>query len=166
MELWDVYDANRQPTGRLAVRGQKLAPGDYHLIVHACIFNDAGRLLIQQRQTTKKGWPGLWDVSAGGSALHGETSAQAAAREVREELGLSLDLSGVRPAFTLHFATGFDDVYILRQNVQVENLTLQTQEVAAVRFATLAEVQQLLAAGKFVPYPKTLLPLYFETAGF
>lgn len=166
MELWDVYNADRRPTGRLAVRGQKLAPGDYHLIVHTCIFNDAGRLLIQKRQVTKKGWPGLWDLSAGGSALHGETSAKAAAREVLEELGLSVDLAGARPAFTLHFPSGFDDIYILRQNVQLESLTLQPEEVAAVRWATLPEVQQLLAAGKFVPYPKTLLPLYFETAGF
>lgn len=166
MELWDLYDADRQKTGRLAVRGQKLAPGEYHLIVHVCIFDDAGRLLIQKRQTTKRGWPGLWDLSAGGSALHGEVSAAAAEREVQEELGLSLTLAGARPAFTLHFETGFDDIYLLRQNVELSALTLQAEEVASVRWATLDEVLDLHTAGQFVPYPKTLLPLYFETAGF
>ena len=47
-------------------------------------------MLIQKRAHEKKAWPDLWEVSAGGSALAGEDSWQAAEREVFEELGLKL----------------------------------------------------------------------------
>ena len=95
MELWEIYDIDRQKTGRLAQRknGCPLPAGGYHLVVHICLFNQKGQLLIQQRQLNKAGYPGLWDVTAAGSALAGENSAAAAARELWEELGLRHDFS-------------------------------------------------------------------------
>ena len=76
MELWDIYDIDRQKTGKLCRRvdGKALADRDYHLVVHICLFNPQGQLLIQRRQLDKAGYPGLWDVTAAGSALAGETS--------------------------------------------------------------------------------------------
>ena len=49
MELWDVYDVVRNKTGRTMVRGETFAEGDYHLVVHVCIFNSKGEMLIQKR---------------------------------------------------------------------------------------------------------------------
>lgn len=111
MELWDIYDKNRIPTGRSMVRGDLIKDGDYHLVVHICIFNDKGEMLIQQRQPFKKGWSNLWDVSVGGSAVKGDSSRVAAEREVLEELGLKIDLDDIRPRFTVNFKNGFDDFY-------------------------------------------------------
>ena len=42
----------------------------------------------------------MWDISVGGSAIQGDSSQTAAEREVLEELGIKLDLQGVRPHFT------------------------------------------------------------------
>ena len=41
MELWDIYDIDRQKTGKLCRRvdGKALADRDYHLVVHICLFN-------------------------------------------------------------------------------------------------------------------------------
>ena len=74
MELWDIYDIDRVRTGRVAQRGKPaseggLGEGEYHLVVHICVFNGRGQLLLQQRQKDKEGYPNLWDVSAAGSAL-------------------------------------------------------------------------------------------------
>lgn len=66
MELWDVYDINRNKTGKTVVRGEGLPEGGYHLVVHVCIIGSDGRMLIQQRQPFKHGFSNLWDVSAGG----------------------------------------------------------------------------------------------------
>ncbi|CCQ19681.1 Uncharacterized Nudix hydrolase lmo0368 [Listeria monocytogenes N53-1] len=63
----------RELTGKTHIRGEKLAPGELHLVVHVCIFNENGQLLIQKRQKDKEGWPNYWDLSAAGSALKGET---------------------------------------------------------------------------------------------
>jgi hypothetical protein len=45
MELWDVYDINRNKTGKTAVRGEGLPEGGYHLVVHVCIIGSDGRML-------------------------------------------------------------------------------------------------------------------------
>lgn len=51
----------------------------------------------------------MWDLSGAGSALQGETSQEAAEREIAEELGLVINWAGKRPCLTLNFPEGFDD---------------------------------------------------------
>lgn len=151
-EFWDVYTEERIRTGRLHRRGERMKEGDYHLVVHVCIFNSKNQLLIQQRQPFKKGWPNLWDLSVGGSAVAGDSSARAAEREVWEELGLKLDLSGKRPNFTMNFSDGFDDYYIVRQDVDIEKLRLQEEEVQRVRWVEREEALRMREAGIMIPY--------------
>ena len=104
-----MYDEERRPTGETAERFGGFPDGGLHLVVHVCVFDRQGRMLIQRRQETKAAWPGRWDLSAGGCALAGESSRQAASRETREELGFDPALEGVRPALTVNFSRGFDD---------------------------------------------------------
>ena len=151
-ELWDVYDQNRRLTGRLHRRGDKLAEGDYHLVVHVCIFNSKNQLLIQQRQPWKKGWPNMWDLSAAGSAVAGENSATAAEREVKEEIGLEIDLTNERPRFTINFPGGFDDYYMITQDVNIQELQLQEEEVQAVKWVDQKELMEMVENGEMVPY--------------
>lgn len=165
MELWDVYDVNRAKTGTTAVRGEDLPEGGYHIVVHICVFNDKGEMLIQQRQPFKKGFPDLWDVSAGGSALAGETSAQAAVRETREEIGLDIDLTGVRAKFSMSFDKGFDDWYVVTKNAEVSALSLQPEEVQAARWAGRGEILALIREGKFIPYYESFINMIFDTNG-
>ena len=81
-------------------------------------------MLIQQRQPFKKGWPGMWDITVGGSAVSGDDSRSAAHRELLEELGLSLSFETLRPMLTVNFEGGFDDVYLLRRDVDIDTLVL------------------------------------------
>lgn len=161
MELFDLYTAEREKTGRTMVRGEAVPKGYYRLVVHVCIFDLAGRMLIQQRQPFKRGWSNLWDISVGGSAVSGDTSQSAAERETMEEIGLSIDLSDTRPTMTIHWENGFDDYYILIQQVDLEKLHLQYEEVQAVRWATKEEILQMIDAREFIPYEKSLIELLF-----
>ncbi len=151
-EFWDLYDRDRNLTGRRHRRGDKMKDGEYHLAVHVCIFNSKNQLLIQHRQPYKSGWPNMWDLSVGGSALAGDSSAMAAEREVMEELGLKLDLSDIRPFFTMHFANGFDDYYLIEKDVDISELVLQEEEVKEVRWAGKEEVLQMQKEGTIIPY--------------
>ena len=162
MELWDLYDKHRVLTGEIMERGQPMPEGRYHLVVHAVVFDGAGRMLIQQRQPFKEGWPNLWDVTVGGSALAGESSAQAAEREVLEEIGLPLDLADACPVLTVYYDSGFDDIYIIIKDVDLAMLTLQPEEVQAVRWATEEEILRMLEAGTFIPYHRSYLELLFR----
>ena len=163
MELWDVYDVDRNKTGRTMVRGEAFADGDYHLVVHVCIFNSKGEMLIQQRQPFKEGWPNLWDISVGGSAIQGDSSQTAAEREVLEELGIKLDVQGIRPHFTINFDRGFDDVYLIEKDIDISKLVLQYEEVQNAKWASKEEILQLIEKEEFLPYYPSLINLFFDT---
>ena len=165
MEFVDLYDENRLPLGRTAERSGPKGPGEYRIVVHVCVFDRRGRLLIQQRAAEKFIWPNLWDVSVGGGVDAGETSRQGAEREFREELGVSLDLSGLRPSVTVNFDGGFDDFYILTSDLSLEDLTLQREEVRDVRWASLAEILDMAENGSFIPYPESFLRFLFDMRG-
>ena len=165
MELVDLYDENRVPLGRVAERHAKKAPGEYRMVVHVCIFNGLGQMLIQQRSQEKTIWPELWDVSIGGGVDAGETSRQGAVREVGEELGYDLDLIGLRPAVTVNFEGGFDDFFVVTRDLDLGNLRLQKEEVSDVRWATLEETLAMLENGQFIPYPPSFLRFLFEARG-
>lgn len=161
MELWDIYDIDRVKTGMTAERKNGLQAGQYHLVVHICIFNSKGQLLIQQRQPWKEGYPNLWDVSAAGSALAGENSAAAATRELFEEIGLEHDFKKERPFYTVNFPQGFDDWYLIEKEVELSGLRLQQEEVQDARWAGLDEIEKMLDSEEFIPYYREIIRLWF-----
>lgn len=162
MELWDIYDTDRNNTGRTMERGSGFPDGAMHLVVHICIFNAQGEMLIQQRQPFKEGWSGMWDITVGGSAVAGDTSRMAAHRELLEELGLDVDFSDKLPALSLTFNHGFDDYYLIEQEVDFAALMLQPEEVAAVRWASQEEILQMIDSGGFIPYYPDFIRLLFQ----
>ncbi|MFC3418575.1 NUDIX domain-containing protein [Salinicoccus hispanicus] len=162
METWDLYDAARNKMNKTMTRGNTLAPGEYHMVIHVCIFNSNGEMLIQQRQPFKEGWPNMWDVTVGGSAVSGDTSQMAAERETLEEIGLELNLENVRPTMTMNFARGFDDIYLIEMDVDIKELSLQYEEVQSVKWAAKEEILEMIEAGTFIPYEQNLIRLYFD----
>ena len=162
MELMDVYDEERQRTGRTMERAQRPAPGDHRTVVHLCVFNAAGELLIQRRSAAKYTYPLRWDVTAAGAVDAGETSRQAAERELQEELGYSLSLAGVRPVMTVNFPGGFDDFFVVEREVPLESLTLQAEEVCDAAWVSLAEAERMVRAKEFCPYPPGLLTVLYS----
>lgn len=161
MERWDVYDLDRRPTGLILPRGAAHTAELCQLVVHVCLFNHAGKMLIQQRSMQKKGFPGYWDVSVGGGVLAGETGREAAMRETREELGLAVKIERA-PAMTLSFEGGFDDYYLLDWDGDLEDLTLQTEEVQAARWASCEEIIAMIEGGTFAPFWPSFVQLLFD----
>ena len=162
MEIWDVYDENRIKTGRTMVRGEPVKDGDYHLVVHVCVFNSEGKMLIQQRQSFKEGWSNMWDITAGGSAVAGDSSRTAAEREVMEEIGIEIDLHGVHPKLTINHEVCFDDIYVITKDVDISALKLQYEEVQAVKWADAEEIKSMIAEEKFVPYHPAFIDILFH----
>jgi len=161
MELVDLYDENRIPLGKTAERYAHKQRGEYRVVVHVCLFDKSGRLLIQQRSMKKRMCPGKWDVSAAGAVDAGETPGRSAEREVLEELGYTLDLTGIRPSITVNFSGGFDDFFIVQRDIELSELRLQEEEVDAVRWSTQEEVLEMMERGEFISYPKGFIPFLF-----
>lgn len=149
-ELWDVYDENRNLTGRTHRRGDPLKPGDYHLVVHVWMMNSRGEFLLTKR-APNKGFPNMWETT-GGSALAGDDSLKAALREVREETGLSLDSDkGIR-VLSQRKEDCFRDVWLFRQDFNLEDVRLQPSETTACRYARWKDIDRMGRLGEFVPY--------------
>ena len=161
MELWDLYTKDRTRTGQTMIRGEKQPEDTYRIVVHLCLFNSKGEMLIQQRQPFKDGWPNMWDITVGGSAVSGDDSRRAIERETLEELGLKIDFSQERPAMTISFPQGFDDMYVLTRDIDLNDLKLQEEEVQRVKWADQEEILKILQEGIFIPYHKALIELLF-----
>lgn len=156
----DLYDINRQLTGEVSER--RHCPADrYRLFVHVCIFDENGRMLIQKRASTLSIRPSLWDFSAGGAVSAGETSQIAAEREVREEVGLKLDISDHRPVMTMNFIVGFDDFYTIEVDSECLEFALQEGEVEAVKWADADEICAMIDEGTFIPIGKEFIRYIF-----
>lgn len=88
MELWDAYDKNfERIAGLTLVRGEPIPDGVYHLVSDVIVRHTDGEYLIMRRDD-RKHFGGMWEATAGGSALCGESPLECAARELREETGI------------------------------------------------------------------------------
>ena len=76
-------------------------------------------------------------------------------------MGLSVDLSAVRPTLTIHWEHGFDDYYADRGRGSGLSQTCGMEEVQTVRWASLEEILEMIDGGQFIPYAKSLIELLF-----
>ena len=166
-EYVDIVDEQRRPLGKTVPRGAALGPGEYLTVVHVCIFDPQGRMLIQRRQSCKEEYPDLWDLTAGGGVRAGEDSRTAIHRELLEELGLDLDFSGLRPYLTVNFDDGFDDIYLveLPDPPDIASLHLQPSEVRDARWVDRPTAEAMLDDGAFAPFYRDFLDLLFAMQG-
>ncbi len=162
MEIFDLFDKNRQLTGKTVERGKKPPEGLYRMVIHIAIINSENKMLIQQRTHDKDNWCDLWDFSVGGHNLSGETSCEGAQRELSEELGIEMDFAALRPSFTINFSTGFDDYYVIRKDIPISDIVMQKEEVQAVKWADREEIISMIDSGEFIPYKKSLVDMIFE----
>lgn len=158
MELWDIYDKNKQRTGRTMKRNDWcLKDDEYHLTVLGVIARTDGRFLITKRVMTKAWAPGWWEVS-GGAAMAGEESEEAVKREVLEETGL--DVSDFEGGYLFSYKREnpgqgdnyFVDIYRYVGDFDESDLHLQEAETDGYMFATVDEIKEFAQQGIFLHY--------------
>lgn len=158
-EYWDLYDADRHKTKLIHNRAEPIPSDFYHLVVSVWIRNSDGKYLLSQRNPDKE-YPLLWECT-GGSALAGENSLQAAIREVKEELGISLceKMGQLIYQIRRNQTQDFYDVWLFELNSEwhLSDCVLQETEVIDVKWASKEQIADLFHSGCLHP-----LLYYFE----
>ena len=152
-EFWDIYDKDRNKTGKLAQRGvDKLKEGEYHIVVTAVILNSKNEILLTQRAPFKT-FPFMWECN-GGSILAGETSIEGILREVKEEVGVEFQESDAVFLKTIErycVPADFKDVWIFRKDILDKEITLPDGEAIAFKWVTIDEFEEMFELGEIVP---------------
>ena len=130
-ELFPVVDENDRVlyhAPRAKVHGDNLR----HRAVHILIFNEKGEVFLQKRSRWKDRHPWLWDSSAAGHVEAGEDYDQTAARELREELGITLPLRRIT-TLAASDRTGQEFIWLYCGEYSGE-FTLNREEIDSGRF--------------------------------
>lgn len=159
-EMIDEYNKLGQKIG---VVDKEIAHRDglWHKAIHVWIVNDKDEVLLQYRCAEKKLYPNMWDTSFAGHIGTGESSIEAVIREGKEELGIDVDLDKLellitsveKVRFRKIVSNEFIDVYMLRQNVDLDKIVLQKEEVSNAKYVSMDEFFKIVEEEKICPHP-------------
>ena len=145
-EYFDLYTADRRRLGRRIQRGAPIPHGEYHIVVQIMTVNSRGEVLLTQRVPQKTSG-GRWECS-GGCAVSGETSREAAVRELFEETGIRVDPGEISFEWTLTTDSMLRDFYIVHKDVGLDRLVLQSTEVCAAKWVSLDRLEEMAQNGQ------------------
>jgi isopentenyldiphosphate isomerase len=135
---------------RLVPRRRMRAEQLCHRSVFIAVMSEKGDLLVHKRAGTKDIWPGWWDVAVGGVVGPGETWADAAVRELREELGIE----GVRLELLGIGAYRDPDVQLVAATFLCRTegpFTFADGEITEAHWVSQAEIPVWLQGKQFLP---------------
>ena len=141
MELWDAYDRNfGKIHGVTLVRGEPIPEGLFHLVCEVIVRHADGSYLLMRR-APEKPHGGMWEATAGGSALKGENALECAVRELREETGIVPDrLTEIGRVAQDRNRTLYVE-YLCITNCDKDSVTLQEGETDAWRWVSREDLR-------------------------
>ena len=149
MEYFDVVDINKNKINKILPRGTALQSGEYNVGVEVWIVNSNNELLLTQRSPLKS-HPLQWECP-GGCLIAGETSEEGAVREITEEIGLGIDIKELRFITTSLHKYQFVDIYTIKLDISLAELSLQTEEISDARLVSISEFLKLNSESQIVP---------------
>lgn len=143
MELWDAYLPDGSKSGETLVRGQPIPPQYRHAVTEILVVHQDGTALLMRRDLRKPNCPGLWEASAGGSVLQGESFLEGAKRELLEETGIQAD--NLKLLYQDVTSNTIYQGYLCVTGAPKDSVRLQAGETMDYRWVTLAELRAVLA---------------------
>ena len=145
MEYRDIYDKNKQMTGKTFEKSEGIPEGYLYLIVVCFMQNNKGKFLMQKRATKKDG---KW-AATGGHPKAGENSLTGMITEIKEELGINIKPNELHLFKEAKGKNSFCDLYYLKKDIDIKDITIQKEEVEMIVWLTLEEINRLFNKGEF-----------------
>ena len=143
MELWDAYNKDFNKIENMILeRGKSIPEGVFHLVCEIVVKHIDGSYLLMQRDYQKH-LGGLWELTAGGSALKGENAFDCAYRELQEETGIKgnnlveINRIAQEEDHTLYVE------YLCVTDCPKDAIILQAGETIAYKWVTLEELKTM-----------------------
>ncbi len=152
-EYFDLLDEYGNKIGKTKLRSEVHRDGDWHKGVHIWVINNNNDILLQRRCATKDSNPNMLDISSAGHLQVGDSSLDAAIRELKEELNLDVtkdELIFIKTIknslkYTETFINNeFDDVYILRTDKKIEDMKYQVEEISEIVYVPYATFKEMV----------------------
>ena len=144
MEIWDAYDLEKKKLSIDLIRDEIVPEGIYHIAVHIVVQNKDGSYLAMQRDFNKPGYPGLFEVSAGGSILKGETAREGAIRELFEETGITADNLEILDELHEVRHPCIYEMFLANVDVVEDSIILQEGETIGYKWIPQAEIYEFV----------------------
>lgn len=145
MEIRDLYDENKVLTGETIEKGKPIPAGRYYLTVVVWIRNSKDEFLLQINKKYNR-----W-TTTGGHPTTGETSLDGIVTEIKEELGIDVDRNKLELFKTIKTEDDFVDLYYLKKDINLKDITIQEEEVADVKWAGIEEIRKMIENDTFLP---------------
>lgn len=145
MEYRDLYDENKTLTGEKIKKGDSVPKGKYYLTVAVWIQNNKNEFLLQINKKYN-----MW-TTTGGHPKTGETSLDGMVTEIKEELGVKVNKNNLTLFKTIKTEDDFVDLYYIKQNIDLNEITMQDEEVDSVKWFSIDEINKLINENKFLP---------------
>ena len=143
-ELVDVYDKNKNMTGKIIKRKDinLLNDDEYMITVHCFIINSLNQILLTQRSLSKNRG-GKWEETHGG-LKSGESSIIGMQRELKEEIGVAVQTNELKLVKTLKKKNKFRDIYILKKDIPIDSIKYNDGEVMDCKYVTLEQFKIMI----------------------
>lgn len=152
-EYFDILDQNGKITGEKKLRSDVHRDGDWHKAIHIWIINQNGEILLQRRCATKDSNPNMLDISCAGHLSSGDNSLDGALRELKEELNIDIQRSELvyiktlkrSSRYTTTFINNeFDDLYILRTTLKIDDMKFQKEEISEIFYVPYHKFKEMV----------------------
>ena len=161
MELWDAYREDGTLAGCNLVRGNVIPDGLFHLVSEIIVRHEDGMFLLMKRDLKKLNFPGLYEASAGGSALIGEGPYDTAIRELKEETGIE-----AQKLEQIYKYISKDTIYygyLCKTNCDKNSITLQEGETISYLWLRKEEFFKFIESDKYIQSHKERMSEYLDT---
>jgi len=147
MEYLDLYDENKNLIGEKVLRSKdmKIDDGKYIYISIVFIQNSEGKFLIQKTSKEKESV----FATTGGHVKSGSNPDLTIIEEIKEELGINIDINDLKCFYTQKRGHAFQSAYYVKKDINIDDIIVQEEEVEYVKWLSIDEINELINKDEF-----------------
>ena len=159
MEYLQIFDDNKKALDEKISREEKynLPDGKYFMVVLIFIENNKGEFLLQKTSKSRHSCI----ATTGGHVTYQDTALETVVKECKEELGIDIPVNEINYVDSIKYKDCFLETFYTKMELDLNELTLQEEEVESVNWYTKEEISEFIKNNEFresniKPYEKIL----------